>query len=60
MWSAVLRFVAWCLTQAWRYGYSTVVKVANWAKANWRTVGAWLSRGLTFTEIIRIIINILF
>lgn len=56
---AVLRFIAWVLTQAWRYGVAAVNAVVRWARANWKTVQRWLERGVTFGTIVQWILEIL-
>ena len=38
MWSVFLRFIQWCWSAIWRYGYSVISKVVSWAYNNWRTV----------------------
>lgn len=49
----MLRFVAWVLRQAWRWGASVVAKVADWARKNWRTVYDWIMRGIAWETIVR-------
>ncbi len=57
--AAVLRFIAWAATQAWRYGVRAVNAVIAWARANWSRVQSWLERGVTYGTIIQWILNIL-
>lgn len=55
----MLAFVAKVLSYAWKYGVKVVTAVANWVKNNWKTVSAWIGRGLGVTTIIDMIIRIL-
>ncbi|WP_158547737.1 aureocin A53 family class IId bacteriocin [Clavibacter sp. 199] len=55
MWS----FVAKVLAQAWKYGSSKVAAVAKWVQSNWAQVQKWISRGLSVSSIIELILNIL-
>lgn len=50
---AVLRFIAWVLRQAWRWGVSIVRRVASWARSHWRTVYDWIIRGVAWDTIVR-------
>jgi hypothetical protein len=56
---AVLKFVAWVLQQAWRWGWGVVNAIARWAQNNWGTVQRWLERGVTFGTIAQWIMQIL-
>jgi len=53
MWSVFLRFIQWCWSVIWRYGYSVISKVVSWAYNNWRTVYDWIIRGIAWDTIIR-------
>lgn len=55
----VLQFISWVLTQAWRWGYSRVKAVANWAYNNWRTVLRWIEEGVKWATIVEWIMRIL-
>ena len=57
--AAVLKFVAWVLGQAWKYGWGVVKAVAAWAKVNWRTVLKWIEWGITYGTILGWIKDIL-
>lgn len=59
MWAAVLRFVAWVFTKAWRYGVRKVTAIANWAKANYERVYRWIISGVAYDTIFQWISNIL-
>lgn len=59
MWSEVLKFSAWILTQAWRIGLSNARKVAAWARANWRQVGKWLQGVGTYNSVLLLIRKII-
>ncbi|WP_198928468.1 aureocin A53 family class IId bacteriocin [Tersicoccus sp. Bi-70] len=52
-----MKFVAWVLKQAWKYGASKVAKAASWAKNNWRTVLKWLDRGIAYGTILHWILQ---
>lgn len=56
---AVLRWIAWAGTQAWRWGASKVSKAIAWARRNWRTVKRWLDAGLSFATIMELILRAL-
>lgn len=56
---AVLRFIAWVLTQAWRYGSRAVNAVVAWARANWQRVQRWIEQGVAWGTIVEWILNIL-
>lgn len=56
---AVLRFIGWVATQVWRWGVRAVNAVINWARNNWRTVQAWLERGVAWGTIVQWILQIL-
>lgn len=55
----VLEFIAWVLKQAGRWGMTTVRRVADWARQNWKQVEIWLGRGLSFYTIVEMILRIL-
>ncbi len=55
--TAVIRFVGWVLTQAWRWGYSRVRRIADWAYANWWWVAKKIGEGWTYYEIAQFIIR---
>jgi hypothetical protein len=57
--AAVLRFIAWVATRAWKYGVSAVRAAANWARANWRTVQRWIEQGVAWGTILEWILKIL-
>ncbi|HKS01421.1 MAG TPA: aureocin A53 family class IId bacteriocin [Arthrobacter sp.] len=54
-----MKFVAWVLQQAWRWGWGVVNAIARWAQNNWGTVQRWLERGVTFGTIAQWIMQIL-
>jgi hypothetical protein len=58
MWGTVLRWVAWVLTQAWRWGWGKVTRMANWAKNNYVTVYRWIVSGVAWDTIANWISNI--
>lgn len=56
---AVLRFIAWLLTQVGRWSKSKIDAVARWARSNWRKVLSWIERGVSFATIVQWILQIL-
>ncbi|MCH1865190.1 hypothetical protein [Nocardioides sp. CFH 31398] len=49
--STVLRFIAWVLGKAWRWGVRTVRAIAAYARRYWRVVWRWIERGVPFVTI---------
>lgn len=55
--AAALRFATWVLTQAWRWGYTRVRRIANWVYNNWGWVSARIAEGWTYYQIAEYIIR---
>jgi hypothetical protein len=56
---AVLRFIAWVLTKALKYGLGKVKAVAAWARENWQTVAKWIEQGVAWGTILEWILKLL-
>jgi hypothetical protein len=56
---AVLRFIAWVFSQAWRLGTVVVGRVVAWARTYWSRVQAWIERGVAWGTILQWIMQIL-
>jgi len=56
---AVLRFITWVATQAWRFGINAINAVIAWARNNGKKVLAWLDKGIAFGTIIEWILSLL-
>lgn len=53
MWATVLRFCAWVLTKAWRFGVGKINAAINWAKANYERVYRWIISGIAWDTILQ-------
>ena len=57
--AGVLKFIAWAVTQVWRYGFKKVRAVIAWARANWQTVAKWFEAGASLVWVIKEILRLL-